>query len=51
MELNIQNIHYKVLLLMSDGTVLDLTPILTSLSWDDQQNELAQKASFKFADL
>ena len=51
MELNISNIHYKVLLLMPDGTVLDLTPILTSLSWDDQQGQLAQKASFKFADL
>jgi hypothetical protein len=45
--INIKTIQYEVELITETGGSFDVTPALTSLEWEENINELAQKATVK----
>ena len=49
MSLNVQENTYEVRAILQDGAVLDLSPALTQLSWQDMADEVAQRATVKLA--
>lgn len=46
-----EKLTYSVSLLGEDGVLYDLTPTLTSLQWQEEQNALAQKAVLNLGNL
>lgn len=51
MDINIEFITYEVELITETGGTYDLSPVLTSLQWEEQTNELAQRVSLTTANM
>lgn len=49
MDINIANLDYEARLVTEKGKKYDLTNILTDLSWEEQEGQLAQKAELTVA--
>lgn len=45
MIVKIKDTKYKITVLLSNGTVLDLTKLVAKMSWEETHRELAQKAT------
>lgn len=49
MKINIADVKYKLVALLQDGSTLDLTNLVTGLSWGKSKGEFAAKAEMEIA--
>ena len=47
--IDLSKVEYRVVVVASDGTQYDVTPITSSLGWSEGEKELAAKITCKFA--